>query len=712
MHWIDWTIVAASVLGIGLIGLVSSRLTRGVAGFLAAERSAGRYLLTMASGMSTLGAISIAAQFEKYYQAGFGGIWWGQMLAPVALLMALTGFVVYRYRETRVLTMAQFFEVRYSRRFRVFAGGLAFVAGVLNYGIFPAVTARFIIYFTALPQTFFVGGWEVSTHVAVMLLTLSVALALTLTGGQIAVMVTDFFQGQFVNLALVVVLGVMLAQVTWPRLIDGLLQAPVGQSKINPFDQANIPDFDVWFFLMLAALQVYQFRAWQGSQGYNAASRTPHEARMAGILAEFRGMITVLLVLMLPVCVYAVLHLPEFADQTRVVQETIGQIGSAQIQEQMRVPIALSTLLPVGVMGLFAAVILASAISTDDTYLHSWGSIFIQDVVMPFRSRPFAPRTHLRLLRLSIFGIAVFVFCFSLLFPLNEYIFMYFQITGAIFLGGAGAVILGGLYWKRGTVEGAWAAMISGSVLAVAGILLNNIIWPKVLPSLRQRYPGSGAWRVLPEAFPLNGVEMSFLAAAVAVVMYVLFSLLSGRPAIDMDRLLKRGRYRVEDHGHHPVAAVGGASASGASGAAGPTGAGSVAAARGSAWLWRRLGVGPDFTRGDKAIYALKLGWVGFFFLAFVLGTAVQLVWPIPDGLWVRWWAFQIGATLVMSVLSVVWFLIGGGVDLLALFRTLREARPDPGDDGWVAEEEHMAENPAAALDPSAVGSRSPEVHA
>src|SRR5204862_2567345 len=108
------------------------------------------------------------SKFEMVMISGFTLTFWNALLAPVLLLVAVSGFVVYRYRETRALTLAQFFEMRYSRRFRLFMGMLAFTAGVLNYGIFPAVSSRFFVYFLGLPERVQIIGLNVPTFAMIM----------------------------------------------------------------------------------------------------------------------------------------------------------------------------------------------------------------------------------------------------------------------------------------------------------------------------------------------------------------------------------------------------------------------------------------------------------------------------------------------------------------------------------------------------------------
>ncbi|MCK7469595.1 MAG: hypothetical protein MZU95_01395 [Desulfomicrobium escambiense] len=102
---------------------------RSVSDFLAAGRTGGRYLISLSQGTASLGAITIVGMLEMNYIAGFNMRWWEMVMAVVVVGISVSGWVLYRFRQTRALTMAQFFEIRYSRRFRVFAGALAFRLG-------------------------------------------------------------------------------------------------------------------------------------------------------------------------------------------------------------------------------------------------------------------------------------------------------------------------------------------------------------------------------------------------------------------------------------------------------------------------------------------------------------------------------------------------------------------------------------------------------
>jgi len=196
---IDWIIIAVFFAFLIAIAIFTKRMTRSVAGFLSSERLAGRYLLTIAQSMAFIAAIGIIGNFEQIYRNGLGGMWWGMMFLPVNSIIAMSGFVIYRYRETRVLTMAQFIQTRYSRRLRVFSGFLGFLSGVLNCAVFPMVTARFLIYFLRLPETFSLFGINLPTYHTTMLLMVSSAVIMAISGGQITIMVTDFFQGVIVT---------------------------------------------------------------------------------------------------------------------------------------------------------------------------------------------------------------------------------------------------------------------------------------------------------------------------------------------------------------------------------------------------------------------------------------------------------------------------------------------------------------------------------
>lgn len=661
MQLIDWSIVIAVFAGLATIAIITKRYMRGVADFLAANRCAGRYLLTLSDGMAGLGAIGIIGTFQQNYTAGLAPGWWGGIMGPLMLLLPLTGFIIYRLRESRVMTIAEFYEKRYSRRFRVFAGILAWVAGIINYGVFPQVTARFFIYFCGIPETYIqIGPMEFNVTLGItMALLLATALVITFRGGQIAIMITDFFQAQFINIVFLLLIVALFIKFGLGDMVETLQQAPEGQSMINPFDQKEIPNFTLMFFLISAFNVVYTYMAWQGNQGYNCAARTPHDAKMARILAAWRYGATWTVILLIPMFAYVFMNGANWTAEAVSVQASIDGLADEGLQRQLTVPIALKAMLPVGIIGLFVASMLAAAISTDDTYLHSWGSIFIQDVLMPFRKERLSTEQHLRWLKRSIFGVAVFVWCFGMVFPLQEYIFMYWAITGAIYVGGAGSVIIGGFYWKRGTTAGAWAGMIIGSTLAVSGVLINNVIWPKLLPGMKASNPDWEWLQGLPEAFWLDGMELFFVSSMCAIAGYILISLLT-KPAPDfsMDRLLHRGKYSID--GEHKVVD------------------------QHPNRLWRLLGVTKEYSKGDKFVVASVFIWTIGWLTVFIAGNIYCLTQGSTDSFWIKYWKINIGIYLLVGLLTTIWFLWGGFKDLGSMFRYLKEAKVDDKDDGTV----------------------------
>ena len=693
MHWIDWTILGAFTALLSGVAIYARRYNKGVADFLAANRCAGRYLLSISQGIASIGAISFVAVFSKYYHSGFCALWWLMMLYPLYLFFSLTGWIGYRYRETRVLTMAQFFEIRYSRRFRVFSGILAWISGIINMGIFPAVTARLFIHFCGLPETFSLFGIDgISTYVTIMLTELSIALAFIFLGGMIAIMITDFLQGIFCNFVFLILLIFLLLQFDWGTVMEALQTAPENASLINPFKTAKAEGFNMAYFMMFLFYSLYGFRVWQGAQGYNAAAKSPHEAKMAGIIGQWRAQLQTLLLLIIPICAFTLMHHTSFAPQAAEIQQTLDSIGNEVVRNQMLVPIALTKMLPVGLMGLLMAVFFAAQVSTDDTYLHSWGSIFVQDVILPFKKKPFTPAQHVWALRGSILFVTVFIFLFSLLFRQNDYILMFMHLTGAIFIAGGGVVIIGGLYSKRGNTAAAWTAMIIGCVLSGIGLTIRTV-WPDLASVLIERFPDSVFLARHAEAFPWNGMQISVAVISLSITGYILISLwgwlVLRQPAFNLERMLHRGKYAIQgEHAGNMVLP--------------PTGLKAILPSK-------------EFTKADRLLYYSLLVWMLGFTAIFIGVTIYQFVWGTTDAFWIKYWTGFVWLTAIVGAVTLAWFLVGGLFDARDLFRTLKTAERNVLDDGRVAghhsvvDEELEEDNPEVVAELKEGGTRGKE---
>ena len=682
MHWFDWLIALVPVIIVSALGWRTHRHMKSVADFVVGGRAAGRYLLTTSEMMAGMALISMLAGFEVNFSSGFVYMGpWNVLLRPLHLLIALTGFLIYRYRETRVLTMSQLFEIRYSRRFRIFTGILSAVAGILNYGIYPAVGGRFFVYFCGLPESVSIAGLSIPTFALVMLATLGIATILVFYGGQLTILTVDGVQAIFGYLICALIIGFLFSKISFSQMRDVLAHQPPGESFVNPWDVGKLRDFNLWFWLIGVLGGIYCMMAWRNTQGFNAAAANPLEAKMGRILGTFRATIIGVLMTIIVMAALVFLRHPDFTEGAAAVQTQLAQIDNPAIRTQLTVPLALSSMLPPGFLGAFCALMLFLMISTDVSCLHSWGSVIVQDVIMPLRKKRLDPKRHIRLLRISIAGVALFAFLFSLLFRQTTYIMMFFAITTSIYMAGAGSVIICGLYWKRGTTAAAWTAMLSGAGISIFGFVLDGLWQPYLYPWLAnhhshvlESFQGVIEWlnahvpylnlTFSSEQFPVNGQWFWAIAMCTAILSYMIVSLLTCRMPFNLERMLHRGKYSVDDAGRP------------------------LPKADTPKFAWKSLvGIDSDMSKGDK-----RLTIAVFSYTMFLWGVGmIVLIWNIvpswrwPKDWWVDWFFINdFGLYLAVGLIAMVWFSWGVVRDLKRLFKRIDSQEQNVDDDGRV----------------------------
>jgi hypothetical protein len=302
---------------------------------------------------------------------------------------------------------------------------------------------------------------------------------------------------------------------------------------------------------------------------------------------------------------------------------------------------------------------------------------------MPLLKKPLTPKQHLLWLRLSALGVSAVFFISSMLFVNVDYIQMFCTIMTSIWIGGAGSVMIFGLYSKFGNTVGAYSSLFVGSGISVSSILLQNnwakTVYPFIVNhgwynSLDGFLRAASApfnpwiiWQMNPVKFPINSVEMSFLAMVLSVIAYVAGSLLTFKQPYNLDRLLHRGKYSID--GEKVIEEKG------------------VSKWTPKAIMRSMLGITPEFSRGDKAI-----SWSVFIYtVLYSIGFCfvVPLIWNMISPWPKEWWSqyFFITSLLVggiVGIITTVWFLIGGIIDTKQMFKDLKNRVDNPLDDGRV----------------------------
>ena len=334
---LDWLIIILPVSFVLFMAWYSRRYVVQVSDFLSAGRLCGRYLISIADIANGLSIIGLVAFVEVHYRTGFALTFWQNLTMPLGIVLSLTGFVTYRFRETKAMSFGQYIEMRYSRKLRIFASGLRSLSEVLANMIMPAIAGRFFIYYFGLPQHFELCGIEFSTFNLLIIFCLTMAIGIICMGGTLALVITDSIQGMFCYPIMATFVFFVLYKFSWSdQIVPVLTDRVANQSFLDPYDISELRDFNLFFVGVTLITTVINRGAWIGA-GNTTSAKSPHEQKMAALLGAYRGSLNSIFYILIAVALITYFNHKDFAKQANEVRATIStQVASGLFHTESR----------------------------------------------------------------------------------------------------------------------------------------------------------------------------------------------------------------------------------------------------------------------------------------------------------------------------------------------------------------------------------------
>jgi len=352
MQWYDWLIVILPTLFVLGMGWYSRRYLRDVTTFLSCGRVCGRYVISVGDVASSMAIITLLSYVEMHYKTGFATAFWTSIMLPLSVVLSLFGYVTYRFRETKSQSIGQFLEMRYSRKFRIFAAALRSISEMLANMIMPALAARFFIYFMDLPRHFTFCGITFSTFHLIMIVVLTMAVSIICFGGSMAIIITDTIQGFICYPMLVLLVIYILVKFPWnTEMMPVMANRVADESFLDPFDIERLKDFNIFSLVMVpVVVTILQRASWIGAGSSSTAARSPHEQKMASLLGTWRGALGTIFYVLMAVSILVFLNHHKYAQQAHNIRlELTTKVNQEVVQNadmQARVAANINTLPP------------------------------------------------------------------------------------------------------------------------------------------------------------------------------------------------------------------------------------------------------------------------------------------------------------------------------------------------------------------------------
>jgi SSS family solute:Na+ symporter len=451
--FLDWAIVGtylAASVGVGLLG---KKYVGTVSHYLVAGRELGLYVGIATLAATEIGTITFMYNAELGYKYGFAAFAAAIISGIVMIIVGRTGFVIGKFRELKLMTVPEYFEIKYSRGLRIVTGILVAIGGILNMGVFLKIEGEFLT---------IVSGINARHIVAVMTVILLLELLYTVLGGMVSVVITDFIQYVLLSIATILVTIYAVYFAGWGNIVNKVTTV-MGDGGFDPITN---PKFGVTFLIWQILLWFSVHTCWQTTAMRMFSTKSPETSKRVmtwtGFIFLGRGMLPMLWGIA-ALTLYGTGALTGGVPAPVVNGETLTPIDA--------MPAMLANILGPGIRGIVVAGMLAATMSVNSSYLLGWSAVISQDVIMPIRRAlgkgALSSRSQIFVNRVANLFVSLFLMFWGLYYTPPGAVYLYLNITGTIFLAGAFVCVIGGLYWSRSKTLGGYVAMISGAAGAI-----------------------------------------------------------------------------------------------------------------------------------------------------------------------------------------------------------------------------------------------------
>ena len=420
----DFAVLVIYLVGITGVGIWAAKLVTNMGDFFM-PRKFGKSMMVMhtfGTGTHSDQAIGVAS---KTFSIGLSGIWYQWLwlfCTPFYWLIAPL------LRRFRALTTADVFEARYNL-------SVAMLYALVGISTLMVVIGLMLKGSGTVISTCLGGG--VSTNAVITIMTV-LFLAYGIAGGLAAAIITDYFQG---------ILTIVFSFLLLPFILNavgGMKGLRVAIDDPEMFTLVAPEGIGIFYIVVIAINALIGWATQPHIMGNCAAGRTEMDGRFGATAGNFIKRICTI-----PWALTGLAGVAYFAGRQVEPDQVFGLVARE----------FLPPIMP-GLLGIFLASMLASVMSSCDSFMVASSALFTENIYKPFvRNRP--DKHYLLVGRITSLGIVLGGVWFAFWLPgVIEGMEIFWKIGSMM-----GIAFWLGVFWRGTTVAGAWASTLGALLM-------------------------------------------------------------------------------------------------------------------------------------------------------------------------------------------------------------------------------------------------------